>query len=163
MAKTKTSIGEEQASGGLLVLYRRADDMAAAVAGPVILLLLRIYVFYVFFRSGLAKINSFEGTVALFANDEWGYGPVSFLPPGAMAFVATAFELICPVLIIVGLLTRLAAVPLLVMSILIQFVLAAAIPDYHNLEHFVYMAILAVLLRFGPGMLSLDHWLRGRA
>ena len=166
MARVETShgeIGETQGAGGLFGLYRRLDDMVAAAAGPVLLLLIRIYIFYVFFRSGLAKIDNYEGTVSLFANDEWGYGPVSFLPPGIMAFLATAFELICPVLILVGLLTRIAAIPLLVMSILIQFVLAAAIPDYHNIEHFVFIGTLAILLRFGPGALSLDQWLRSRA
>ncbi|MEZ5670193.1 MAG: DoxX family protein [Alphaproteobacteria bacterium] len=149
--------------GGLAALYRRVDDLVGAIAEPVILLGLRVYVFYIFFRSGLAKIDNFGGTVDLFANDEWGYGPVSFLPPEIMAFLATAFELICPVLILIGLLTRLASVPLLAMTILIQFVLAAAIRDYHNIEHFVFMAALAILLRFGPGLVSIDHWLRRRA
>lgn len=160
---TTDGVSARKPAGRLLSLYRRIDDQIGEVAGALMLLAIRIYLFNIFFSSGLVKIGNFSGTVDLFGNDEWGYGPVSFLPPEIMAFIATAFELICPILLLAGLLTRLATLPLLTMAILIQFVLAASIRDFHNLEHFVWIAALGLLLRFGPGRLSIDAFLRSRA
>lgn len=162
MATTHDHAPSGSAGSNLIAQYRRFDGWLGHIAEPVLLLALRIYIFSIFFGSGLAKLGSYENTVALFANDEWGYGPVSFLPPEVMAILATAFELICPVLILAGLLTRLATLPLLAMALLIQFVLAAAILDYHNIEHFVWIAALGLLLRFGPGALSIDRLLQRR-
>lgn len=76
----------------------------------------------------------------------------------ATAALATAFELGCPLLLVAGLATRLATLPLLGMIAVIQlFVYPSAWP-----EHLTWASILLFLLTRGPGPLSIDRVI-GRA
>ncbi|TXH36771.1 MAG: DoxX family protein [Rhodospirillaceae bacterium] len=124
--------------------------------GPVVDLLIRIAIFRVFFWSGLVKIHDWAGTVQLFQYEYM----VPLLPPSGAAVLATCVELGASSFVLVGFLTRLAALPLLGMALVIQFVLGAANPDYNQLEHYLWMALLLHLIVRGPGFLSIDHWLR---
>jgi putative oxidoreductase len=112
-------------------------------------LLFRLGVASVFLKAGLVKASGWEPTVALF-RDEYR---VPVLPPELAATLATTFELGCSTLLILGLGTRLAALPLLAMIAIIQlFVYPSAWP-----EHLVWSSILLYLLTRGPGSVSLDH------
>ena len=112
-------------------------------------LLFRLAVAGVFFRAGLAKVASWEPTVALF-RDEY---KVPVLPPELAAVMASTFELGSSLLLIVGLATRLATLPLLGMILTIQlFVYPQAWP-----EHLVWASILLFLLTRGAGPTSLDR------
>lgn len=112
-------------------------------------LLFRLAVAGVFFRAGLTKVASWQPTVALF-RDEY---KVPLLPPEVAAVLATTFELGCSLLLILGLATRLAALPLLGMILTIQlFVYPQAWP-----EHLVWASILLFLLSRGAGSISLDR------
>lgn len=119
---------------------------------------LRLGVAAVFWNSAMTKLPSWEITVALFA-DEY---QVPLLPPEAAAHMATAIELTMPVLLVLGLLTRLAALVLLGMTAVIEvFVYPLAWST-----HLQWTAMLLVLLARGAGALSLDwivrrHWLGG--
>ncbi|MFY8105472.1 MAG: DoxX family protein [Elstera sp.] len=106
----------------------------------------------IFFRSGLVKLASFETTVDLF-RDEYR---TPFLSPEVAAILATATELTMPVLLILGLFARLAAIPMLVMTFVIQ-----ATYFYHSEHYFWAIVLLAIIIR-GPGAWSIDHWLRRR-
>ncbi len=64
-----------------------------------------------------------------------------------------------PVLLVLGLFTRLAAVPLLAMAMVIQFVLGAANPAFDHIEHYYWMMLMLVLIARGGGTLSLDFLL----
>jgi len=67
--------------------------------------------------------------------------------------MATCFELGCSTLLILGLASRLATLPLLGMIVTIQlFVYPQAWP-----EHLVWGSILIFLLTRGPGAISLDR------
>ena len=69
-----------------------------------------------------------------------------------MAYLATAVEITMPALIVAGLLTRLATLPLIGMTLFIQvFVYPSSWPD-----HLIWTALLALLLARGAGVLSLD-------
>jgi putative oxidoreductase len=122
-------------------------------------LLFRLGVASVFLKAGLVKVSSWESTVALF-RDEYR---VPGLTPELAAALATTFELLCPTMLIVGLATRLATLPLLGMVVTIQlFVYPSAWS-----EHLVWSSILLFLLTRGPGALSLDRlvvrsWTSGR-
>ena len=117
-------------------------------------LLFRLAIAGVFFRAGLTKITSWEPTVALF-RDEY---KVPLFSPEIAAAVATTFELGCPLLLIAGLATRLATLPLLAMIAVIQlFVYPNAWP-----EHLTWFSILVFLLTRGPGALSLDRLIARR-
>jgi putative oxidoreductase len=112
-------------------------------------LLFRLAVAGVFFRTGLQKARGWETTVALFSDE---YKLPGF-PPEITALMATCFELGCSTLLIVGLASRLATVPLLGMIMTIQlFVYPQAWP-----EHLVWGSILVFLLTRGPGAFSLDR------
>ena len=112
-------------------------------------LLFRLGVASVFLKAGLTKASSWESTVALF-RDEYR---VPVLLPELAATLATTFELACSTMLIVGLATRLATLPLFAMIATIQlFVYPSAWP-----EHLVWGSILLFLLTRGPGAISLDH------
>ena len=111
----------------------------------------RLAIASVFLKAGLNKLASWEITVQLF-RDEY---MVPVLPPEIAATMATTFEIGCSVLLVAGLATRLATLPLLGMICVIQlFVYPAAYS-----EHLTWASILAFLLTRGGGPLSLDHLL----
>ena len=115
-------------------------------------LVFRLAVGSVFFKAGLTKITSWDTTVALF-RDEY---QVPVFPPEMAAGLAATFELGCSALLIVGLATRLASVPLLGMLLVIQlFVYPSAWA-----EHLTWGGILIALLTRGAGAASLDRLLR---
>ena len=120
-------------------------------------LLFRLGVASVFLKGGLTKVASWQSTLQLFI-DEY---KVPVLPPEVAATLATIFELGCSSLLIAGLFTRLATLPLLGMIMTIQLFVY---PNAYS-EHLVWGSILLFLLMYGAGSYSLDHiWtvLRGR-
>lgn len=122
-------------------------------------LMFRVGVGAVFFKSGLVKIQSWEATVGLF-RDEYR---VPLLPPEIAAYLGTAAELICPILIIAGLAARLGAAALLGMTFVIQLFVY---PE-NWAEHLIWAGLLTYVVTRGPGTVSADHWIaqayRGRS
>ena len=102
-----------------------------------------------FFKAGLLKYNSPEFTVLLF-RDEY---QVPLLAPELAARLAMINELTIPILLFLGLATRLATLPLLGMIAVIQiFVYPNAWTD-----HFMWGSALVFVLTRGPGAFSLDY------
>lgn len=118
----------------------------------VLQLAFRIGIGGVFWHSGLTKIASWQTTIVLF-RDEYR---VPVLPPELAAALATSVELACPVLLLFGLATRLATLPMLGMTFVIE---AFVYPEDWN-EHLIWAAMLLFLLARGPGVVSLDHFIR---
>jgi putative oxidoreductase len=118
----------------------------------IIQLMFRIAIATVFWSSGLTKVASWDTTVALF-RDEY---MVPLLPPEIAATISATFELSCSALIIVGLATRLATVPLLGMT----FVIEVFVYSEYWAMHLMWASILLFLLTKGPGIVSLDHCLK---
>lgn len=117
---------------------------------PLVDLLIRLWIANIFWKSGSVKLQSWDNTLLLFTYEH----PVPFVPAEIAAFSSIAFEVACPILIALGLMTRLAALPLLAMTITIQLTYLSLI------EHYYWMMLLGLLLAKGPGTLSLDHWFR---
>ena len=111
--------------------------------------LFRFSIASVFWNSGMVKIQSWLPTVALFANEY----RVPLLPPELAATLATAVELTCPPLLVLGLATRLATLPMLGTTFVIQ---TFVYPDLW-LTHLTWATILLFILTRGPGAISLDH------
>ena len=83
---------------------------------------------------------------------------VPLIPPELAAPFAATAEHLLPVLILIGLATRLSALSLLGMTAVIQiFVYPGAYPT-----HGVWAAVLLYLVAMGPGAVSIDHWLARR-
>ena len=129
-------------------LIRWLDGVSyAALAIP-----LRFAVATVFWNSGTTKLANWSTTLALFT-DEY---KVPLLTPELAAYVAATIELTTPVLLVLGLFTRAAALILLGMTTVIEvFVYPEAWPT-----HIQWAAMLLVLLCRGPGKLSVDHLIR---
>jgi len=112
---------------------------------------LRLAVATVFWNSAMAKLANWETTLSLFTDDY----KVPLLPPEIAAYMATSIELITPVLLVLGLFTRPAALVLLGMTAVIEiFVYPQAWPT-----HIQWAAMLLILLTRGAGALSIDHLL----
>jgi len=109
----------------------------------------RLAIASVFLKAGLNKIASWELTVQLFA-DEY---KVPVLPPELAARMAATFEIGCSLLLIVGLATRLATLPLLAMVLTIQLFVY---PEAYA-EHLTWGSILIFLLTRGGGHWSIDR------
>lgn len=143
-------------------IYRGARWLQAAVSrlgalAPLVDLAVRLFVASVFFKSGLTKIASWDSTLALF-NNEYA---VPLLPPEAAAVLGTGIELMIPVLLTLGLGTRLAALVLFVFNI----IAVISYPDLSSAglkDHQTWGLLLLVTLLHGPGKLSLDHLIERR-
>jgi putative oxidoreductase len=116
--------------------------------------LFRVAIAAVFWNSGLTKIASWQTTIVLF-RDEY---KVPVLPPELAAALAASVELTCPVLLVLGLLTRLATLPMLGMT----FVIGVFVYPEDWIEHLGWAASLLFILTRGPGWISLDHLLARR-
>jgi putative oxidoreductase len=119
---------------------------------PLIQLMFRLAIACVFLKAGLTKIASWEVTVQLFA-DEY---KVPVLSPDLAATMAASFEIGCSILLVLGLGTRLATLPLLGMIMVIQ---TFVYPNAYA-EHLTWGSILIFLLTRGAGPWSVDRVIR---
>lgn len=139
---------------GQLVHFDKLRRALARVPQPLFDVAWRIAVGATFFKSGLNKFESWETTIGLF-RDEYR---VPVLPPEIAAMLGTTCELVCPVLIVLGVCARLGAAALLGMTFVIQFFVY---PENWT-EHLMWASLLAWILTRGPGPLSIDHLLARR-
>lgn len=114
-------------------------------------LLFRACIGAVYWNAGLTKLASWQTTLTLF-RDEY---QVPVLPPELAAYMATTIELTCPVLLFLGLATRLATLPMLGQALVIQIFVY---PESW-IEHLTWAALLLFILTRGPGPISLDRYL----
>ena len=133
-------------------LFSRSDIMVHGFD-----LVVRLYLLKVFFQSGLTKIQSWQSTIDLFAYEY----SVPLLPPEVAAYMATAGELILPVLILFGLMTRPAAIGLFILNAVAAY--AYALTDFYNftgmLDHILWGVMILVYVLYGPSPLSIDNLL----
>lgn len=122
----------------------------------VLPLLQRVGIAAVFFLSGRTKVEGlFTVTDSTFFLFETDY-QLPLLAPVPAAYMAAASEHIFPVLLVLGLFTRLSALALLIMTIVIQlFVYPDGWPT-----HLIWAAVLVPLIARGGGTLSLDRLVR---
>ena len=118
-------------------------------------LAIRIVVGWVFLWSGWEKLHALPRMIQNFR--EWGIPAPEILTP-----LASGIEFVGGLLLLVGLFTRLASIPMMV--VMLVAIASAKWGDVDSLEtllgfeeisYFVMFGYLAVA---GPGPLSLDHW-----
>ena len=149
-----SAVSTHASTSGLRLRWADLVGLVGRVPLSLHLLLFRLAIAGVFLRAGLTKISSWESTVALFA-DEY---KVPLLAPHLAAAMAATFEVGCSALLLVGLGTRLAALPLIGMIMTIQLFVY---PQAWS-EHLVWGSILLMLLTRGGGAISLDHLIARR-
>lgn len=140
----------------------RIDSLIAAIApASAAQLALRLALAVPFWRSGMSKWDGFlqlnDVAVLLFTSEFQLHlpgGPYAFPAPAAMAFVVACAEVVLPTLLVVGLATRLVAIGLLAMTIVIQF----TVPDGWPI-HLTWAAMALGVVTWGAGRLSVDWWL----
>ena len=140
------------ARGGALALPLEACDRAIGLMERipfwVLALVCRIGLAQVFWSSAQSHLASWEATLYLFENEY----KVPLLPPDFAANLAVLVEQVAPPLLIAGLATRMTALVLLGMTATIEiFIYPQAWPT-----HIQWLAMILVLLRGGPGLVSLD-------
>lgn len=116
----------------------------------------RVGIAGVFFLSGRTKVEGwFTLTDSTFFLFETEY-QLPLLDPVPAAYLATAAEHIFPLLLVLGLFTRLSALALLIMTLVIQ---VFVYPDAWS-THLLWAAVLLPLIVRGGGAMSLDRLLR---
>lgn len=142
----------------ILDKIRRFDALSgsiARIAQAPFLLGIRVYVSWVFFKAGLTKIDDWGATLFLF---EYEY-QVPLLDHVFAAWLATAGELILPVLLAIGLFSRIAASGLFIVNAVAVISLAVVPPAALN-QHILWGLALTVAALWGGGKLSLDNVIR---
>ncbi|WP_411838845.1 DoxX family membrane protein [Paracoccus sp. ME4] len=134
-------------------MITRLNALPARIPADLPALMLRLFPAVVFWQSGRTKVDGFtikDSTWFLFEHEY----ALPLIPSAWAAVAATLAEHVLPVLLVLGLLTRLSAIGLLMMTAVIQvFVYPGA-----WLTHGLWAAALLALAVHGPGRLSLDHW-----
>ena len=125
----------------------------------LLLLGFRVYVAWVFLKSGMHKIGDWETTLVLF---EYEY-QVPFLSFELAAYLATFGELVFPIFLIAGLGTRYAAIALSVVNIMAVVSYYATLAKGAGLVwHYLWGTMLFVNIIYGGGYFSVDQWLKSR-
>jgi putative oxidoreductase len=132
----------------------------ALVPASLALIVLRLTLAMPFFKSGLTRWDGWFtlsfGAKALFA-DEYRlhlFGQaLPFPEPELVAAMASTAEIVLPVLLAFGFLTRYAAFGLLCMTAVIQLVY----PDGWQNFHLPWATMALAIMAFGPGWISLDR------
>jgi len=138
-----------------------AERAAQLLVAPL-LLVTRVYVAWQFLKSGWLKVADWETTQFLFEEEY----KVPLVSPMLAAVGGTFGELVFPVLLILGLLTRYAAAGLFAVNV-VAVVAYAHVLRGEGFEaalgqHYLWGFMLLVVLVFGPGRLALDTWLKAR-
>ncbi len=141
-------------------IISRAQSRFLAVADRLSLLgptLARLTLGVIFLGTGWGKLHGLDKVTAFFTE-------LGIPAPGFNAVVASTAEFVCGSLLLVGLLSRLASLPLiLVMTVAILTAKRDAlhgIADLLGFEEWTYIVLAVWITLAGPGPLSLDRLLQ---
>jgi putative oxidoreductase len=139
----------------MLNFIRSIDNIGQKIAEPLtpfLLLFTRLWVAWVFFKSGMVKFSSWDSTLYLF---EYEY-QVPVIPWQLAAYSGTAAELILPVFLALGLFTRPMALILFVFNI-IAVVSYPLLWEKGFYDHQLWGMMILVNVFWGAGLFSLDR------
>ena len=133
-----------------------ADAAASLLPASALLLVQRLGIAGIFLFSGRTKVDGLltvnDTAFELFRTEY----ALPFVKPEIAAYAATYSEHLFPILLVLGLFTRLSALALLGMTLVIQiFVYPDAWPT-----HLSWAGLLLPLIALGGGKLSLDRFLK---
>lgn len=140
----------------------RAEALLASIPASIPLFALRIALAVPFFKSGLTKWDGFlqlSGGAQFLFTQEFklhilgNHYPYPF--PIPMAYAAGIAEIALPILLVLGLATRFAALGILAMTAIIQL----TVPEGWANFHLPWAAMALALVVFGGGKLAVDRWI----
>lgn len=133
-------------------------DLFTRIPLDLISLVARLSIAGTFWRSGQTKVEGLHVTDTAVYLFETEY-KLPFVDPWLAAHMSAIAEHLFPILLVIGLASRLSALALLGMTLVIEiFVYPDAWPT-----HGTWAACLLIIMAHGPGVFSLDHWLRKRS
>ncbi|MEO9468120.1 DoxX family protein [Parasphingorhabdus sp.] len=141
----------------MMNLIKKAINLVSgAIPEAIVLLVTRVALAGIFWRSARTKVEEgtwlqmSDTTVFLF-QEEYG------MPfPEITGLIATYAEHFLPILVVLGLFTRVGAAGLLVMTLVIQFFVY---PEAWWQTHIIWVALAGILVVRGGGMFSIDRLL----
>ena len=133
------------------------------VLKPLLTFGFRFYLAYVFFKSGLSKVDSsFKVTSSTIDLFKFEYN-VPYLAPEVAAYLATYAELIIPILLVIGFMSRPAALGLFILNaVAMLYVAQTEFAAVGLWQHTTWGTMLAVIYTFGPGKISIDKWISNK-
>lgn len=148
---------------GIGAFVDKAEQLVQAVAFPsLVQLVMRVALAVPFWKSGILKWDGFlklsDVAVTLFTDEFMLHlpgGPYHYPAPTVMAFLSGCAEVTFPVLLVLGLATRFAALGLLGMTVIVEL----TVPDGWPI-HITWAAMALGIMAYGPGRVSLDHVVR---
>lgn len=139
-----------------LGLCRSTEDCGKGIS----MLALRLFAAYEFGEAGLAKWRGENWFADI--RDAFPF-PFDLLPAGLSWNLAMGAELVMPVLLVLGLLTRLGALALMILTAVAWYAVHAGngynVCDNGYKMAFIYLLLLLPLLLQGAGKYSLDYLL----
>jgi len=133
----------------IAAFLKRVDEalrVAEVTLYPFLDLAIRLWLAQAFWVSGVLKLANWDTALTL-ATYEY---PVPWLDPFTAAVLGVTIEVLGSMLLAFGLATRLAAIPLLVLTLVIQF-------EYRALDqHLYWAALFGWYIVMGAGPISLD-------
>jgi putative oxidoreductase len=160
MAMNQTAASRGGATG---VVARFTEALFGMVPLSLTMLALRVALAVPFWRSGLTKWDGFLnlsfGAKQLFAEEFKLHlfgAEIAYPAPELVATLSGIAEVAFPVLLVLGLGARYAALGLLAMTAIIQL----TVPDGWANFHLPWAAMALAIMTFGPGRIALDYLLR---
>lgn len=147
--------GAARKSLSVLLLHgSRSSDLVFRIVRsavwPKVDLAIRLWLAQIFFVSGVLKLTSWQTALDLARNEY----PVSWMSPVVAAYTGVSIEVVGGVLLAAGFMTRYAAVPMLILSLVIQF-------SYLPFDSQLFWALMFAWYGiFGAGPISIDRLLR---
>jgi len=123
-------------------------------------LIARLSIGWVFVATGWGKLHNLQGIIDYFTQLGIPY-------PQYQAPFASANEFVCGLLVLVGLATRIASIPLIIVMFVAiktaQWGNIDSLSSFFGLTEWAYVAIFAWLAIAGPGPVSLDRLIASAA
>ena len=139
----------------LIDTYQRTVETYMPSLQNIFLLVLRLWVAWIFMNAGLTKFNNWDSTLFLF---EYEY-QVPLIPWQLAAYVGTAAEVILPVFVAIGLVTRPMALALFSFNI-VAVISYPAIWKNGFLDHQLWGLMILVVILYGAGRWSTDQFFK---
>ncbi len=141
----------------MLNYYQLIVEKMQSYFTPLLLLFTRLWVANVFLKSGYLKITTWDSTLYLFEEEY----QVPLIPWELAAYLGTAAELILPVFLLLGLLTRPMAFVLFVFNI-IAVISYPVLWEGGFYDHQLWGLMILINIVWGAGQISVDQLLKKR-